>query len=265
MTISTTCHLYWANLQNLVTEADVDRASCDSSLTTCIITSSHGVTLAATCDSQLHLSDTTNTNYASYFCVCGSKALTVPSIVDCADKCYALDAHLTCDTLTLSTGFTAGSPVDSILADQCVPYRCDSSGTKCTTDGAFLTLCDNQQHDSDGDTSTKSYVCNCDGPATIPSLYRVNGQSTGTACGGSSAAAGSSGVASVSSAASVASVASVATVSSVVHSSTTTTPALSTTSPSSAATSSPSTGIGSALAVQPEFGLLMLILMFLRF
>ncbi|KAE8366760.1 hypothetical protein BDV27DRAFT_155651 [Aspergillus caelatus] len=185
MSVATKCSLYWVDLDDFVIERDNDTATCNSDMTKCVIIGPSGDKLDATCDSTLQYSGIANPSYSKYFCVCGSKAVSVPENVNCADKCYNLShPFTTCNYLDIYNGFTSGGSSTIILEDMCDAYRCDVSGVNCTSDGSWLYQCDNRKHGSPGISSTHSYVCNCTGPAAVPSGY--SGKPNGTSCGQSS-------------------------------------------------------------------------------
>ena len=194
MTTETTCKVYWTSIDDAVYEVDIISSTCDSTLTQCTLHGSNGASESVTCNSELNQSSSTDYEYAQCFCACGDNTVSVPSTVSCTDKCYDMSTSFSCNYVTLSTGFTVGSPQNGILQDQCLKLRCTQDGTKCTDDGSVEWTCDDKQYDAPGATSTKSYVCNCNGAAAIPSLYQSNGKSTGTACGGGSTAGNSAAV-----------------------------------------------------------------------
>ncbi|KAL2837206.1 hypothetical protein BJX68DRAFT_259661 [Aspergillus pseudodeflectus] len=180
MSVTTECSMYWVDMQDIVGNYSQDPATCNSDMTNCVITSPSGRKLEVACDSTLQFSGITDVSYSKYFCVCGSKAVSVPETVNCADKCYDLTHNFTtCNHLELYNGFTSGNPSNLVLNDTCGAFRCEVSGINCTLDGYWLYQCDNHQHDSAA-SSTHSYICNCKGPATVPSGY--DGKSNGTAC-----------------------------------------------------------------------------------
>lgn len=194
MSLSTTCSLFWADVNDNVVEVDHDSAVCDSSYTSCTITGSHGGTLQATCNSEQQYPDTTSGYYTSYFCACNGNSVSVPSGVTCSPACYDLSTSFpTCSLVWVYDAFTSGDPGTGITQDTCEAFMCDSNGVECTDSSATLLYqCDNEEHQSQvASDSTHSYICNCQGPAQIPDLYRgTSGESAGSACGGGSASSG---------------------------------------------------------------------------
>ena len=83
MSLSTTCSLFWVDVNDNVVEVDHDSAVCDSTYNTCTITGSHGGTLQAICNSKQQYPDSTSSYYSSYFCACNGKSASVPSGVTC--------------------------------------------------------------------------------------------------------------------------------------------------------------------------------------
>lgn len=180
MSVETKCDLYWADWDDHVIEHDQDSAMCNSDMINCVITSSSGDKLEATCDSTLQIPDSVDMTYNKYFCICGGKAVSVLETVNCADKCYNLTTPFpTCNHLELYPRTTV------VLEGFCTAHRCDVSGVNCTSDGSCLYYCDNRKHDYPG-SSSHGYVCNCVGPAAVPEGY--GGNATGTACQTSSGA-----------------------------------------------------------------------------
>lgn len=261
---STTCNVYWTSLDDVVTEASAIKATCsDSSLKSCTITSTSGVSETLRCDSTLQVTPKgTSYSYANYFCACGGNPVRVPATVQCTDKCYSLTTSASCNVVWLTTGFTVGSPYNGVSGNpMCESFRCDSTKQICTDDGTVEYVCDNTQHDSQiASSSTRSYVCNCNGPAAIPSLYQQNGLTQGTACGGGSGSGSGSG--------------GQATATTATRPATTGTRTSTTTSTATSTGISPGSGgsgagtIGGAApagpAVEPFFGLIMLVLIFFR-
>jgi len=186
MSVATHCNTYWVNLEYVVIEHDRDVATCDSTLTSCTLMAANGGTLDVTCDSTLQVSGLASTDYASYFCACGSHTVYVPSTVTCADLCYDLSYTFPkCNWLTLYDGYTSGSASIGVTEDLCEVFRCGKKGVRCTDKGQFLYLCDNAEHETPYISSTDLYVCNCHGPATIPEFYRGSSKKThGTSCSG---------------------------------------------------------------------------------
>lgn len=195
MSLSTTCSLFWTDVNDNVVEVDHDDAVCDSTYTTCKITGSHGGTLQATCDSKQHYPDALSSYYTMYFCVCNGNSVSVPAGVTCSPSCYDLTTPFpTCSLVWLYDGFTSGSASNFVKQDTCQAFLCDSHGTMCTDSSkTLLYQCDNTDHDSQvADDSNDSYVCNCHGAAQIPEIYRgAGGKSLGTGCAGSTDDAGS--------------------------------------------------------------------------
>jgi len=195
MALSTTCSLYWVDVNDDVVEVDNDSAVCDSTYISCNITGSDGGTLQATCNSEQQYPDTTSDYYSSYFCTCHGNSLSVPSGVTCSPSCYDLTTQFpTCNLVWLYDGFTGGSASIGVKTDTCSAFRCDSNGIECTDSSAkLLYQCDNEPHDSqDPSDSTDSYVCNCRDAAQIPEQYRgSSGASVGSGCSGNDAGGGS--------------------------------------------------------------------------
>ncbi|KAK7991376.1 hypothetical protein PG996_013573 [Apiospora saccharicola] len=198
MSLSTTCKLFWTDLNDNVVSTTNETAQCDSTYTQCLITprSSYG-RLHATCDSKSHFPEDQDhfrlsSRYSQYFCTCNGRTVTVPSGVTCGSTCYHMDTRFPdCALVTLYDGIAQGSP-DHTYKESCTSFDCDTTGVNCTNadGGGLLYKCDNYEHDSQiASESSHSYVCNCHDPATIPSIYTttskdVRGKSCGTRGGG---------------------------------------------------------------------------------
>lgn len=189
MSVSSSCNTYFVDVFDNVTGNSTDSGTCDSTLTTCTITTPNGNSVGLTCNSKLQsIPDSADFSSSEYFCVCGDNPLSVPSIVNCASFCYKLSTSHNCNFLTLYDGFTSGNSDIAVSADECSHLSCNQAGTICTTDQQTSYQCDNIDHDLPGPSSTKSYVCNCAGPAAIPEIYQQNGKTMGTACGNANSA-----------------------------------------------------------------------------
>jgi hypothetical protein len=184
MSISTTCEVYWVSLSYVVTGHDSISSACDSSLTRCSLLNSRGNAVTdVTCNSELGTTGSTNPSVVSYFCACGNNPVKPPEIVDCGSICFSFtESKRHCNYLSLRFGFTSGDSSNGVTEDTCSAMNCVAGTSRCTSDGSTSYLCDNTEHDPAalGGSSTYSYVCNCDGPAAIPSVY---GSGFGTACG----------------------------------------------------------------------------------
>ncbi|KAM0723976.1 hypothetical protein Q7P37_000967 [Cladosporium fusiforme] len=194
MSLSTTCSLFWVDVNDNVVEVDNDNAVCDSTSTSCTITGSHGGTLQATCNSEQQYPDTTSSFYSTYFCACNGNSVSIPSGVTCSPSCYDLTTSFpTCNLVWVYNAFTTGDPGTGINQDTCEAFTCDSNGIECTdSSSTLLYQCDNEEHQSQvASDSTHSYICNCQGAAQIPDLYRgASGESVGSGCGNDNAGGG---------------------------------------------------------------------------
>lgn len=197
MSLSTSCKLFWTDLQNNVVSTTNETAQCDSTYTQCLITprSAYGC-LHATCDSQTHFPEEQDhfrlsSRYSQYFCTCNGRTVTVPSGVTCGSTCYSMETKFPgCALVTLYDDSAQGSP-DHSYKESCTAFDCDTTGVNCTTtDSGLLYKCDNYEYPSQIDSdSSHSYVCNCHGAATIPAIYTSTGKdiqcnSCGTGGGG---------------------------------------------------------------------------------
>lgn len=182
MSLSTTCYTYFVDTFDDVTGNSTDQATCDSRYIECTITS-NGIPL--TCDSTLQTNPVgADFSASEYFCVCnGGVTLSIPGIVTCASFCRDLSTTEQCNFLTLYDGVAEGNPDVNVEYDECNKYGCDSTGITCTTDGYTSYQCDNTEHELPGPDASLFYVCNCFGPAQVPSLFTSNGYAQGTACG----------------------------------------------------------------------------------
>jgi hypothetical protein len=182
MSLSTTCYTYFVDTFDDVTGNSTDQATCDSSYIDCTINSND---IPLTCDSTLQTNPVGADSSASeYFCVCnGGVKLSIPEIVTCASFCLDLSTKEQCNFLTLYDGAIEGNADVDVEDDECDMYGCDSEGIICTTDGYTSYQCDNAEHEIPGPDASLFYVCNCFGPAEVPSQFASNGYAQGTACG----------------------------------------------------------------------------------
>ncbi|KAK7976621.1 hypothetical protein PG989_015084 [Apiospora arundinis] len=168
--------------------------------------------LHATCDSRPHFPHDgypVSTSRSEYFCVCHGRAVSVPPGVTCTSSCYTLNTRFSdCALITLyyddggmfaatqyapgNTQFrgSGGNPNSSQsrinrYKESCTAFNCDTTGVNCTKintgggggNGELLYICDNYKHHPKPDfDSADSYVCNCHGAATIPSIYTGTGK-----------------------------------------------------------------------------------------
>ncbi|KAK6537145.1 hypothetical protein TWF694_011343 [Orbilia ellipsospora] len=190
---STTCQIYFADTftYNITSHYTDITASCSG--TDCTLIASNGDEKEVTCNGILQYAGAgAKVEDSGYICACGSDQITIPTTYNCADLCYNLDVSSQCNFLTLNNGFLNGSPTNAVTSDTCSQYRCAGDGSNiCTNDGATEYVCDNSDREYllSGISASMSYVCNCNGPATVPDIY---GGGTGTACGQGSSNSNSS-------------------------------------------------------------------------